>query len=82
MSVPMRAKLIVANVIDHGDAGDELRFRGIAASAYPEDGTDEDNTFAKFTPSVELRMVVNNPALKGQYKLDDTFYVDFTPVTK
>lgn len=48
--------------------------------AYPEDGSDEDNTFAKFSPSGVLDMQIANPDLLGKFKVGDTFYVDFTPV--
>ena len=45
---------------------------------YPEDGSDEDNTFAKFSPSGSLELVVANPALIGQFNPGDTYYLDFT----
>ena len=47
---------------------------------YPSDGSDEDNTFAKFSPSVTLDISITNPALLGTYAVGDTFYVDFTPI--
>ena len=50
------------------------------AKAYPADGSDEDNTFAKYSPSVELRMTVANPALLDAFKPGQVFYLDFTPV--
>jgi len=46
--------------------------------AYPEDGSDENNTFAKFTPNAEFRMTVQNSALIGRFQEGDEFYVDFT----
>lgn len=52
----------------------------VCASKYPEDGSDEDNTYAKFTPGADLSMNIANPALFGSFKVGDTFYVDFTPV--
>lgn len=39
----------------------------------------EDNTFAEATPSATFSMTVNNPAVRGQFKPGQKFYVDFTP---
>lgn len=83
----MRAKVKVGSVFplmwgENGEkVGEALTFHGVSKSgAYPDDGLDEDNTFAKFSPSVELRFDVRNPALFDKFKPGDTFYVDFTPV--
>lgn len=78
MTTIMRAKLTIAGIV--GDAVQTLSFRAVGASQYPEDGLDENNTFAKYTPQASLSMTINNPALVGKFKLGDTFYVDFTPV--
>lgn len=43
---------------------------------YPADGTDEDNTYARWSPSGSLSLTVQNPALFGKFKKDDVFYVD------
>lgn len=47
--------------------------------SYPENGSDEDNTYAKFTPSADFRMTVANPALFGAFKPEQVYYVDLTP---
>ena len=58
-----------------------LQFFGVSKStSYPEDGLDEDNTYAKFSPSVDLKITIANPALLGKFEVGETFYVDFTPV--
>jgi hypothetical protein len=76
----MRAKLRVTSVEPRGDQ-ERLTFCGVSRSSqYPEDGSDEDNTYAKFSPSVELGITIANPNLVGKFKVGDTFYVDFTPV--
>ncbi len=81
----MRAKLQIGSVIPSNDpAGnlnnEQLHFHGVCASNYPEDGSDEDNTFAKFSPSVSLDITIANPALFGKFKAGEKFYVDFTPI--
>lgn len=74
----MRAKLVITTVTQHEHQAETLKFRGVCANSYPADGLDENNTFAKFSPSVSLEMTVTNPALIGKYKPGQTFYVDFT----
>lgn len=84
MSRKMRAKLRLGSIIPITPGVNEiLQFHGVSKStAYPADGSDEDNTFAKFSPSVSLQMHVANPALIGTFEVGDTFYVDFLPVEK
>lgn len=79
----MRAKLKVTSVTK-GPEGFEPHERltfGAAYKdgAYPADGSDEDNTFSKFTPQADLSMVIQNPALLGKFEVGQKFYVDFTP---
>jgi hypothetical protein len=81
----MRAKVRVSAVLpfpngEGGVSSERLMFHGVARSdSYPADGSDENNTFAKFSPSVAFDMQVANPALIGEFEVGDTFYVDFTP---
>lgn len=46
--------------------------------SYPEDGSDEDNTFARFSPSGALKLTIANPALLGKFAPGQKFYLDFT----
>lgn len=76
----MRAKFVVEKVEKH-EGGERVLFRAVGRpGAYPEDGGDEDNTFAKFTPAAELSIWIANPALFGKFEQDQKFYADFTPV--
>lgn len=82
-----RAKLRVESVKILGSDGkgshthEEVQMRAVCKSgAYPEDGSDEDNTYAKFSPSADFRLMVANPALFGAFKPEQTYYVDLTPV--
>ena len=81
----MRAKMKVTEV-DSFEKGVEpktfesLKFSAVCKSdGYPADGSDENNTFAKWTPSAELKMTITNPALFGKFTVGQEFYVDFTP---
>lgn len=79
MKTTMRAKLIISSVTQTEGGGEQLQFRGVCKNeGYGTDGLDENNTFAKFSPSVDLKMYVANPALQGKFAPGDTFYVDFT----
>lgn len=77
----MRAKMIVESVTRH-NGGEALKFRAVCASRYPEDGSDENNTYAKFSPQADLSIYVTNPALFGKFNPGDAFYVDFTAADK
>jgi hypothetical protein len=75
----MRAKLRVSGVQKYEDGNERLSFQGVAKSdGYPADGVDEDNTFARWSPSVDLSIYVANPALHGLFTVGDKFYLDFT----
>lgn len=50
------------------------------SDAYPEDGSDEDNSYAKWSPSGSLELTIVNPALSNKIKEGDVFYVDFSKV--
>ena len=59
--------------------GETLQMHAVCAPKYDETGLDEDNTFAKYSPGASLSINIANPALWGQFKVGDRFYVDFTP---
>ena len=74
----MRAKMKVSEVINH-DTFQDLTLTAVCKSdGYPEDGSDENNTYAKWTPSATLTMAITNPALIGKFSVGQEFYVDFT----
>lgn len=87
----MRAKLQVGFVQEHmgwvdpasgktpEKSMETLTMHAVAKSTpYGDDGLDEDNTFAKWSPGANLQINIANPALWGQFKVGDKFYVDFT----
>jgi hypothetical protein len=82
MSTVMRAKMAISHVAV-GSGCETWHFYAVCKSdGYPADGSDENNTFANWTPSASLQMTVTNPELLGRFRLGDTFYVDFTPAPK
>jgi hypothetical protein len=55
-----------------------LYFNPVARDAsYPADGSDEDNTYARFSPSGQFTLTVQNPALVGKFEVGEVYYVDF-----
>ena len=79
MSQKMRAK-VVLNRVEKFTGSEKLVFNPVASKQYAADGVDEDNTYAKFSPSGEFTLQVTNPALIGQFNPGEKYYVDFTPV--
>lgn len=74
----MRAKMKVTSVMVM-EGSENVMMNAVCKSGnYPEDGTDEDNTFAKWTPTGTIQLAITNPALHGQFKPGQKFYVDFT----
>lgn len=74
----MRAKVRI-NFVDRRQEGYEtLYMNPVAASRYPDDGSDENNTYAKFSPSGSFSLTIANPALIGKFAEGEEYYVDFT----
>lgn len=79
MSTTMRAKMSV-NRVERWDGADKVTMVAVArSSGYPTDGSDEDNTYAKFSPQGELTLTIANPALIGKIEPGQKFYLDFVP---
>ena len=80
----MRAKLQVTFVHEYfygpekSKSGEVLSMCGVCKNKYDETGLDEDNTFAKFSPSADFKINIANPALWGKFAVGQKFYVDFT----
>lgn len=79
MSKPMRAKMQIMSVTQQlGGYSERIEMNAV----YGGSTNDEDNSFAKTTPSGKITLEIANKELHGVYKPGDTFYVDFTPVPK
>jgi hypothetical protein len=82
----MRAKMKVVSVEkDHNQdkevTAEHLVFTAVSKSeVYPEDGSDENNNYARFTPMADLSMTIQNLNLFGNLKVSDEVYLDFTKV--
>ncbi|HEY0548178.1 MAG TPA: hypothetical protein VGF13_01175 [Verrucomicrobiae bacterium] len=79
----MRAKFRVTKVETSGTttpAFETVSMMAVSEKPFDQDGNSEDNSFARWTPSGELKMAIQNPALFGKLKEGQTFYLDFTKV--
>lgn len=77
MSRVMRAKLQVSKIEQFAEQ-QRVFFHAVAAKSYPADGSDEDNTYAKYSPSANLEITIANPALVGKLTPGKKYYVDFS----
>lgn len=81
MAKSMRAKVYVSGIEKFSAESESIKFSAIGKSgSYPSDGSDEDNTYAKFSPMAHFNINIANPELIGQFQLGDKMYVDFIPV--
>jgi len=80
----MRAKMVINSVKTFKDFDqEELILSAVCKNEpYDEIGSDENNTYALFTPMAEMSMVVNNPNLLGKFKEGQAFYIDFTETSR
>ena len=79
----MRAKMRIADINAYPKTGETsqetvVMYAVSRSGSYPEDGSDENNTYAKFSPSGRLELTIANPALIGQFTVGEEYYLDFT----
>lgn len=73
----MRAKVKLESVYV-SESSEKMKFVAVTKSgSYPADGSDEDNTYAKFSPSAIFEIDVRNPDLFGKMRPGKKYYVDF-----
>lgn len=78
----MRAKMKINHVDRRYEGQETLYFYPVCASQYPADGSDENNTYAKFSPSGMLSLTVANPVLLGKFNAGEEYYLDFSKAQK
>jgi hypothetical protein len=74
----MRAKMKINHIDKRYEGYEVLYFNPVCRSTYPSDGSDENNTYARFSPSGMLSLTVANPALHGKFAEGEEYYIDFT----
>lgn len=81
----MRAKMRITSIKKYPEEGtptqETLHFHAVAKDGpYPSDGSDEDNSYARFSPAGTMSLTVANPALIGRFAEGDKFFIDFTKI--
>jgi len=70
-----RAKFRCTSVTDYG------AYKAVQLNAVCKDGTMENDTFSKYTPTGEIKMNIDNPAAAVVFKPGAEYYVDFSEAT-
>lgn len=78
MSV-LRCKMRVESVLQSKAADGSTEHEEVKLRAVYGDSP-ENKEWSKWTPSGELRIVINNPSAYGKLSNGHEFFVDFTPV--
>lgn len=74
----MRAKVRV-NKVEIDDYAERVTMNPIGRSTpYPEDGSDENNSYSRWTPDGSIVLLISNPNLHGKIRPGQEYYVDFT----
>lgn len=82
----MRAKLLIVKVQDNvtTDAepkkySESLEMMAVGPKGgYPDDGKDENNSYAFWSPQANFTITIANPALWGKFSVGQEYYADFT----
>jgi len=84
----MRAKMRVAdiNTYPRGEGPitqQTLVMYAVARSdSYPADGSDENNSYARWSPSGRLELTIANPALFDAFEVGEEYYLNFIKAEK
>ena len=62
----------------HNSETQQITMMAVTDKPFNPDGESDDNSFAKWTPSGELRMTITNPKLVGVLKEGQKYYLNFT----
>lgn len=77
----MIAKFMVAEVKKVSDTRQDLVMIAVSDKPFDQQGTSEDSSFARWTPTGELRMGIDNPALMDKFANGQKYYLNFTDAT-
>jgi hypothetical protein len=73
----IKAKMVIADVSRVGNM-DVLTFIPIPKEGgYSDGGLDNDNTYAYYSPSADIKIIVNNENMVGKFVLGDRFSISF-----
>ena len=71
----VRAKMRLNSVTQYEGTQKQYKFTTLYDNTIPED-----QAFTKYTPNGSIEMLVDNPAVEGQFEIGKQYYVDFSAV--
>lgn len=74
---PFQHMNMATNELDPATS-ESLEFSAVTDAPFDDAGKSDDNSFARWTPTGELRMTVTNPSLFGKFKVGEKYYLRFT----
>ncbi len=74
----MMAKFKVTKIDQATSDVQHVTMMAVTDKPFNPDGESDDNTFAKWTPSGELKMSITNPKLVGALKEGQKYYLTFS----
>lgn len=75
----VRAKFFVSKIEEYASpVGSKKVFLSAVMNGKDGKACEENKSFAKYTPSGELFMMIDNPVAAEQFKAGQEFYIDFT----
>lgn len=74
----MVAKFEVRSVTTPHEGTEALYFAAVTEKPFDKEGYSDDNSFAKWSPTGDLKMTVTNPALHGKIQQGEKYYLHFT----
>jgi hypothetical protein len=73
----MRAKFFIQSITKTASA-ETLEMLPVTPGKFGPSGESEDNTYARWSPSGNLRLTITNPDLIGTFTPGEAYYLDFT----
>lgn len=75
----MRAKMQIGSIEVFNGGAETLNLNCVTGNKpFGPEGENEDNTFARYSPSGSMKLTITNPFLAGKFKPGQKFYLDFT----
>lgn len=81
LQTSVRAKMVLA-AVNTSEYGGGIKQTKLRFECRYDDSIPEDRRFQKATPTGVIEMQIDNPMALGQFKVGESYYVDFTNAPK
>lgn len=82
MQAILRCKMRIDQVTQSFNANGEPESEQVKLRAVYGEGDSENAKWAKYTPSANFEIYINNPDVFGVLRKDHEFYIDFIPANQ